>query len=97
MNELDRCGELMMASTWIAEQASTRERQHGSHALTAACDEMTGKLGDQRHLALHALEYDGVDAVHVRRDECKQCIERRRALRRQWMDCCHAAPLRRCC
>jgi hypothetical protein len=38
---------------------------------------VAGELGDQRDLALHALENDGVDAIHVGGDERHQRIERR--------------------
>src|SRR5581483_3491134 len=53
MNELDRSGELVMASAWIAEQGAAAEGQHRPHPLAAAGDEMAGKLRDQRDLALH--------------------------------------------
>jgi len=57
---------------------------------------MTGELGDQRDLALHALEDDGINAVHVACDEREQRIERRRALCAYGMDCSGhgAAPSR---
>ena len=60
------------ASLWwrvprIAEQRGARERQHRPHALAAAGDQVAGELGDQRDLALHPLEDDRVDVVHVAR------------------------------
>ena len=69
VDELDRRGELVMARSRVAEQARRRECQHRPHALAAAGDQMAGKLGDQRDLALHPLEDDGIDAVHVGGDE----------------------------
>src|SRR5206468_771812 len=46
----------------------------------ASGDEVPGKLGDQRDLALHPLEDHGIDAVHVAGDERHQRVERRLAL-----------------
>ena len=86
MDELDRGGELVVARARVAEQRAAGERQHRPHALAAAGDQMPGKLGDQRDLALHPLEDDGVDAVHVGRDERHQRVERRRALGLSVMD-----------
>ena len=80
VDEFDRRGELVVAGAGITEQGRGGERQHRPHALSAAPDQMTGKLGDQRDLALHALEDDGVDAVHVARDERHQRVEGGRAL-----------------
>ena len=48
--------------------------------IPAAADEVSGELGNQRNLALHALENDGIDAVHVAGDERHQRVERGRAL-----------------
>ena len=86
VDELDRRGELVVARSGVAEQACAGERQHRPHALAAAGDQVAGKLGDQRDLALHPLEDDGIDAVHVGRDERHQRVERRRALSGQRMD-----------
>ena len=79
VDELDRGGELVVARAGIAEQGAAGDRQHRPHALAAAGDQVPGQLGDQRDLALHPLEDDGVDAVHVARDERDQRIERGRA------------------
>ena len=66
VDELDRGGELVVARAGVAEQACAGERQHRPHALAAAGDQVAGELRDQRDLALHPLEDDGIDAVHVR-------------------------------
>ncbi len=86
VDELDRRGELLVARSGIAKQAAAGERQHRAHALAAAGDQMAGELGDQRDLALHPLENDGVDAVHVVGDERHQRVERRLASVLQRMD-----------
>ncbi len=55
---------------------------------------MAGEFGNQRDLALHALEDDGVDAVHVGGDERHHHVERRLAAAAQRMDGCdHGAAL----
>ena len=69
VDELDRGGQLVVARSWVSKQACASERQHRPHALAAAGDQVAGELGDQRDLALHALEDDGIDAVHVGGDE----------------------------
>ena len=93
MDELDRGGELVVARSGIAEQGAAGERQHRPHALAAAGDQVSGKLGDQRDLALHPLEDDGVDAVHVAGDERDQRVERRRAVAvRVWIVAVTAPP-----
>ena len=81
VDELDRRGELVVARAGVAEQRGAGERQHRPHPLAAAGDQMARELGDQRDLALHALEDDGVDAVHVGGDERHHRVERRLALR----------------
>ena len=81
MDELDRRGELVVARAGVAEQCGAGERQHRPHALATAGDQMARELGNQRDLALHALEDDGVDAVHVGGDERHHRVERRLALR----------------
>jgi hypothetical protein len=86
MDELDCCGELVVASAGISEQGPAGERQHRPHPLAAARDQVTGKLGDERDLALHAVEDDGVDAVHVASDKRHQRIERRRPRALQIVD-----------
>src|ERR1051326_4315145 len=68
-----------MARAGIAEQAGAGERQHRPHPLSAAGNQVAGELGDERNLALHALEDHGVDAVHVGGDERHHRVERRRA------------------
>ena len=83
MNEFDRSSEFLMASAWITEQSCARERQHRTHALPAACDEMPGKFRNQRNLALHAFEDHRVDPVHVSGDECHQRVERSRPVSSQ--------------
>ena len=79
VDELDRGGELVVAGAGIAQQICAGERQHRAHALAAAGDQMPRELGDQRDLALHPLEDDGVHAIHVRRDQRRQRLERRLA------------------
>ena len=86
VDELDRGGELVVARSGVAEQARAGERQHRPHALSAAGNQVAGKLGDQRDLALHPLEDDGVDAVHVGGDQRHHRIERGRALQVQRVD-----------
>ena len=81
MDELDRSGELVVARARVTKQRGAGERQHRPHPLAAAGDQMAGELGNQRDLALHALEDDGVDAVHVGGDERHHGVERRLALR----------------
>src|SRR4051794_31868452 len=94
MDELDRRSELVMPRSGVAQQRGAGERQHRPHALAAARDQVPGELGDQRDLALHPLEDDGVDAVHVARDERHQRVERRRALGAEREDRCgHGAAL----
>ena len=78
VDELDRGGELLVAGAAVAEQRSAAERQHRPHALAAAGDQVAGELRDQRDLALHPLEDDRVDAVHVVGDQRHQRVERRR-------------------
>ena len=68
-----------MAGAAVAEQRCAAEREHRAHALAAAGDQVAGKLGDQRDLALHAVEDDGVHAVHVVGDQRHQRVERRRS------------------
>ena len=80
VDELDRGGELVVARAGVAEQRGAGEGQHRPHPLAAAGDQVAGELGDQRDLALHPLEDDGVDAVHVGRDQRHHRVERRRAL-----------------
>ena len=96
VDELDCSGELVMAVAGVAEQRRGRERQHRPHPLAAAGDQMARKLRDQRDLALHAVEDDGIDAVHVGRNQLDQRVEAGRAARRDRMDGSrHAAALSR--
>ncbi len=86
VDELDRGGELVMAGAGVAEQVGASEREHRPHPLAAAGDQMAGQFGDQRDLALHALENHRVDAVHVSRDQPDHRIERRCAAGRNRVD-----------
>ena len=78
VNELDRCGQIMMRGPLIAQQARARERQHRPHALAAARYQVPGQLGDQGDARLHPIQNDRVDAIHIPGDESDQGIERRR-------------------
>jgi hypothetical protein len=45
VDELDSGGELVMARSGIIEQPRAGQREHRTHALAAARDEMAGELG----------------------------------------------------
>ena len=76
MDELDRGRELLVPRPAVAEQRGAAERQHRAHALTASGDQVSRQLRNQGDLALHAVEDDGIHAMHVVRDERHQRLER---------------------
>ena len=77
VNELHRCGQLVMASALIAAQLRPGDRQHRAHALAAAGNQMTGQSRDQRDLALHLVKDYGIDVVHARCCQGKHGRQRR--------------------
>ena len=94
VDELDSRGELVVARAGIAQQAAASERKHRAHALAAPGDQMTRELRNQRYVALHPFEDDGIHAIHVARDERHHRVQRGSALRCKGMNCCDhgAAP-----
>src|SRR3546814_6551668 len=67
-----------MAVPRIVEQLAARQCQHRAHPLAAARDQVTRKLGDQRHFGLHPVENDRIHLVHVGGDERHHRVERGR-------------------
>ena len=86
VDELHRGGELVMARALIIEQTRAGQRQHRPHPLAAAGDQVPGKLGDQRHLALHAIEDHGIHMIEIGGDQLDHRIERGRARSADGMD-----------
>ena len=63
VDELDRGGKAMVARPGIADQPGAAQRQHRTHPLAAAGDQVAGELGYQWDLRLHPVEDHRVDRV----------------------------------
>ena len=79
VDELDRCGQLVMARSGIADQVGAGECQHRPQPLAAAGDQMTGQFRDQRDARLHPVQDHAVHLVHAIGDERHDGSERRGA------------------
>src|SRR5713101_2095793 len=76
MDELDGRSERDLPAPAVSTQPRAAEREHRPEPLSAARDEMTGKLRNQRYRALHALDDQLVDAIEVASEKPGQRVER---------------------
>ena len=65
-----------MPAPSISAEASATESQHRPQPLAAARNDMAGKLRDQCHRALHALDYQLVDLLQLTTKQAAQRVER---------------------
>ena len=80
VDELDRGGELVVAACRNSRAGCAQARVSiGRMRLPPPAIRWPASSGIRRDLALHALENDGIDAVHVGRDQGHHRIERRLA------------------
>ena len=76
MDELDAGREFDMAVAAIAAQPRRGQGQHRPQPLAAGGDDMAGKLRDQRHRAVHALDDGAVHQGEIATHQGRQLIER---------------------
>ena len=74
MDELHRRREADMSKPLVAADLSRGERQHGPQSLAARIDDVACELGDQRNIAAHALEDQGIDVLQVAFNQAEQPI-----------------------
>jgi hypothetical protein len=74
MDELDGRRQADMAKSLVAADLGRSERQHGAQSLAAGIDDVSRELGDQRDIAAHALEYQGIDVLQVAFNQAEQPV-----------------------
>ena len=79
VDEFHRRGQPVMSCALVAAQLRPGDRQHRPQPLTPARDQVAGERGDQRNLALHAIEDHRVHAVHARGGQRQHGAKRRLA------------------
>ena len=82
VDEFDCGGEHMVAAAGILAQGGAGAGQHRPHPLATAGDQVTRKLRNERHLALHSSKNDLIYGIHVGSGQGDQRIEARRRVER---------------
>jgi hypothetical protein len=77
VHELDGGRELDVTVAGVARKLRHPERQHRPQPLAARRDQVVGHLRDHGHFRAGAGEDRGVDALHVRRDQRNELVDRR--------------------
>jgi len=78
MDEFDAGGELDVALAGIAAQAGGGQGQHRAQAFASGGDNVAGKLGNERNVAVHAADNGVVDQPKIIADQADQDLQGRR-------------------
>src|SRR5262249_33621499 len=75
VDELDGRREPLMAKALVTAKPRGGHGQHRPQTLASSGDQMSGKLRDERHRTLHALQDQLIDRGHVLRQEGNEIVE----------------------
>ena len=75
MDEFHGSRQSNMAKPLVAADLGRSERQHGPQSLAARIDDVACELGDQRDIAAHALEDQGIDVLQVAFNQAEQPVD----------------------